>query len=326
MGVRYTLIHSDVTTLPTTAATTYSNGINIPGGPVDELIVRIQGTVTAGDVLADFGNTVQAQRWICNGETAFDFRSGYGSSIQGTVSSFGYFLNSIGKGRAVEVMSTTLKDAYFRIPIGRQLPGGGVSRLEYTLQFYLLTNTSMVASTGAQFEVWARYNDSMQNTTTIGANTSVNYSATEQQVVVRLPQNVPGKLAAVYVQNDAVTDTDITGLRIVSQSDYSLDTGMWRALNGDLNDIVYADANNVTGGLSLSRTQAAGGLLFLPTFDLSLETDLYLQMTAAAARVATFTPIIVAPVGAKAVPAQRQTQPVPTNTAKAILSGSDAKV
>jgi len=223
-------------------------------------------------------------------------------------------------------MSTTLKDSYFRIPIGRQLPGGGVSRLEYTLQYFLLATTSMVASAGAQFEVWARYNDSMQNTTTVGASTSVNYSNTEQQVVVRLPQGVPGKLAAVYMQNNRVNDGDITGLRIVSQSDYSLDVGIWRALNGDLTDIAYADANNVANGISLTHTQAAGGLLFLPTFDLSLESDLYLQMTASTARVATFTPIIVSPIGAKAAPQQRQTQPVPTNVGRSILAGSDAKV
>ena len=325
MAVRYTLIHSDVTTLPTTAATTYSNGINIPGGPVDEIIVRVQGTVTAADVTADFGNTVQSQRWILNGENCFDFRAGYGSSIQGTISSFGYMLNSMGSGRATEVMSTTLKDAYFRIPIGRNIPSG-VSRLEYTLQFYSLATSSMVASTGAQFEVWARYNDAMQNSTTLGAGTSVSYSNTEQQVVVRLPQNTPGKLAAIYVQNDAVTDTDLTACRIVSQSDYSLDFGTWRMLNGDLQDIVYADANNVTGGLSLSRTQAAGGLLFLPTFDLSLDSDLYLQLTATTAGTATFTPIIVAPVGAKAVPAQRQTQAAPTNVGQAILDDSAAQV
>jgi len=325
MAVRYTLIHSDVTTLPTDAATTYSNGINIPGGPVDEIIVRVQGTVTAGDVLADFGNTVQSQRWILNGENCFDFRAGYGSSIQGTISSFGYMLNSMGSGRATEVMSTTLKDAYFRIPIGRNIPSG-VSRLEYTLQFYLLANTSMVASTGAQFEVWARYNDAMQNTTTLGAGTSFTYANTEQQVVVRLPQNTPGKLAAIYVQNDTLTDADLTGCRIVSQSDYSLDFGTWRMLNGDLQDIVYADANNVAGGVSLSRTQAAAGLLFLPTFDLSLDSDLYLQLTATAAGTCTFTPIIVAPVGAKAVPAQRQTQAAPTNVGQAILDDSAAQV
>jgi len=325
MAVRYTLIHSDVTTLPTTAATTYSNGINIPGGPVDELILRVQGTVTAADVLADFGNTVEAQRWILNGENCFDFRSGYGSSVQATISSFGYMLNSMGSGRATEVMSTTLKDAYFRIPIGRNIPSG-VSRLEYTLQFYLLANTSMVGAAGAQFEVWARYNDAMQNTTTLGAGTSFTYANTEQQVVVRMPQGVPGKLAAIYVQNDAVTDTDLTGIRIVSQSDYSLDVGTWRMLNGDLQDIVYADANNVANGVSLSRAQSAGGLLFLPTFDLSLDSDLYLQLTATTAGTATFTPIIVAPVGAKAVPAQRQTQPAPTNVGQAILDDSAAQV
>ena len=74
MAVRYTLVHQDATTLPTLAATQYSNGINLPGGIIDELIIRVVGTVTAADVLSDFGNVFSQLRFIINGEDCFDYR------------------------------------------------------------------------------------------------------------------------------------------------------------------------------------------------------------------------------------------------------------
>ena len=183
-------------------------------------------------------------------------------------------------------MSTTAKEYFLRIPIGRVVPPG-VSRLEYQINYNLLATTSMVGAANAAFEIYVRYNDNVQNTTTIGAATTFNYSATNQQIVVRLPAAQKGALAAVYVQNDRATETDITQFRIVSQSDYSLSTAFWRALNGDLQGIKVADANNTaTAGIGLSQVQFIGGSYFLPTFNLSLESDLFLQMSAAVARTA----------------------------------------
>ena len=327
MAVRYTLIHQDATTLPTLAASQYANGVNIPGGIVDELIFRIVGTVTAADVLSDFGNVISQLRVILNGEDCFDYRVGYGASIQATGSQLGYLMNSMGPGRSTELMGATAKEYFLRVPIGRVL-APGVSRLQYQLNYNLLATTSMVASVGAQFEIYVRYNDNVQNQTTIGPATSFNYSATNQQVVVTLPAATRGALAAIYVQNDRALETDITQFRIVSQSDYSLSTTMWRALNGDLQGIKVANEVNATAtaGIGLSQVQFIGGSYFLPTFNLSLESDLFLQMTAGAARTATFTPILVAPVRGANPPAQRQLQPVNTNVSASILADSSATV
>jgi hypothetical protein len=327
MAVRYTLVHQDATTLPTTAATQYSNGINIPGGIIDEFIIRITGTVTAADVLSDFANTISQLRLILNGDDFFDYRVGYGSSIQATGSQLGYMMNSMGPGRSTELMGATAKEYFLRVPCGRVVQPG-VSRLEYQINYNLLATTSMVGAANAGFEIYVRYNDAVQNTTTIGAATTFNYSATNQQVIVRLPANVPGALAAIYVQNDRATETDITQFRIVSQSDYSLSTTMWRALNGDLQGIKVADQGNAaaTAGIGLSQVQFIGGSYFLPTFNLSLESDLFLQMTAAAARTATFTPIVVSPMRGAKQPQQRQLQSVPTNVSKSILADSSATV
>ena len=71
MAVRYVLVHQDATTLPTLADTQYSNGINLPGGIIDEFIIRITGTVTAADVPSDFANTISQLRLIVNGDDFF---------------------------------------------------------------------------------------------------------------------------------------------------------------------------------------------------------------------------------------------------------------
>ena len=325
MAVRYTLIHQDAVTLPTLAAQNLSNGINLPGGLIDELIVRVTGTVTAADILADFQNVFSQMRFIINGENVFDWRAGYGSAIQATPSQLGYLLNSMGAQRSTEVMGATAKEAYIRIPVGKMVGSSGVSRLEYTLGYYALATTSMVGAANAAFEIYVRYNDNVQNSTVIGAATTFNASATQQQIIVAMPPSSPGALAALFIQNDSAAE-DITSIRIVSQSDYSLSAGMWRALNGDLGGVKYADqGNTATAGIALSETQAVGGTFFLPTFSLSLTTDLFLQVTCGAATTLSFTPVIVSPINGGGSPNQRQQQAVKVNVASAILADSAAQ-
>ena len=325
MTVRYTLIHQDAVTLPTLAAQNLSNGINLPGGMIDELIVRVTGTVTAADILADFQNVFSQMRFIINGENVFDWRAGYGSAIQATPSQLGYLLNSMGAQRSTEVMGATAKEAYIRLPVGKMVGSSGVSRLEYTLGYYALATTSMVGAANAAFEIYVRYNDNVQNSTVIGAATTFNASATQQQIVVAMPPSSPGALAALFIQNDSAAE-DIDSIRIVSQSDYSLSSGMWRALNGDLGGVKYADqGNTATAGIALSETQAVGGTFFLPTFSLSLSTDLFLQVTCNAATTLSFTPVIVSPVNGGTSNPQRQQQAVKVNVASAILADSAAQ-
>ena len=325
MAIRYTLIHQDSTTLPTTAAQNLSNGVNLPGGMIDEIIVRIVGTVTAADILADFQNVFSQARFIINGVNVFDWRAGYGSAIQNTPSQLGYMLNSMGSQRSTEVMGATAKEAFIRIPVGMLVGSNGVSRMEYTLGYYALATTSMVGAANAAFEIYVRYNDNVQTQTTIGAATTFTATATQQQIVVRMPANAPGALAAVYIQNDSAAE-DIDSIRLVSQSDYSLSVGMWRAFNGDLGGVKYADNNNTaTAGIALSETQAVGGSYFLPTFNLSLDTDLFLQVTCNAATTLSFTPIVVSPTNGAGAPDQRQLQAVPVNVSPSILADSAAQ-
>ena len=319
MAVRFTLVESNTTDIPGAAAATFNRGFNIPGGSCDEIIMRITTTNTTNAILADFGNIIQSLRLVLNGSTVFDFRSGYSSAANNAASQFGYFLNSLGSGRSVEVPGDLTKEAYFRIPIGRNVPAG-VSRLEYTLSYS--ATAAAVASGTCQF--WIRYNDNMTTTTTVSAATSFTHSASEEQVVVRLPQGVPGTVAGLMIQNDSADD-QITGVRVVSQSDFSLDVDMFRAFNGDLyNGIVYAD-DDASATAQQYAVQCAGGL-FLPLFGLSMDDDIRLQVNSSAATTRTYTPVIVASINGAAESQGRQTQPVITNTNTAVLAATTETV
>jgi hypothetical protein len=234
-------------------------------------------------------------------------------------------MNAMGAGRSQDVnSSTTVRDYYLRIPVGRNI-AAGISRLEYTIQYSALGG----AFTGASIEWWMRYNPAMQNTVTIGAATSYLSAGAAggvtEQVVVRVPQNVPGVLAGVMIQGGSAADT-MTSARVISQSDYSIDTTMWRMLGGDLrNGILFAQpAAAVANGL-LTFSQQSLGNLFVPLFNLSLQDDLRMQITTPAAETFTFTPVIVSGIAGKPQPGAVQTQAVPTSVSKAILSVSDAQ-
>ena len=251
MSLRYTLVETNSNDVPGAAGATYNRGFNVPGGAVDEIIVRIQGTMNAvGDLASDTGSIIAALRVVLNGETFFDFRNNFGTNATTGASSTSVFMNAMGSGRSQDVnSSTTVRDYYLRIPVGRNI-AAGISRLEYTLQYSALGG----AFTGASIEWWMRYNPAMQNTVTIGAATSFLSAGAAggvtQQVVVRVPQNVPGVLAGVMIQGGSAADT-MTSARVISQSDYSIDTDMWRMLGGDIrNGILFAQpAAAVANGL-----------------------------------------------------------------------------
>ena len=324
--IRYTLVNTETGTgaqsgFPTNAAQTTNQGMNIPGGNLESVIFRFSGTLNAaGDLDQDLPGAISALRVILNGSSFFDYRSGYNDpAADTTASQLGYFMNSLGENLSSEaVASTTVKEAFLRIPCGIVAPAG-ISRLEYTLSTAAIGG----ASTGTSVQVWCVYNDSMQTRTTVAAATSFTAGGTgQEEVVVRVPNNYPGLIAGVLVQNDRDTDTDITDLRIVSQSDYSLTQTMWRFLNSDLH-------NGVQYGSSASQTaqnfaQLSPGTLFVPLFGLQRGDDIRLQVTTAAARTLLFNPVLVASANAKEIPSPAQAQPVQTNTLQAVLDRSGA--
>ena len=325
MGIRYTLVNTETGTgaqsgFPTNAAQTTNEGMNIPGGSLESIIFRLTGTLNAaGDVDQDLPGAISALRVILNGETFFDYRSGYNDpGADTTASQLGYFLNSLGENLSSEVVaSTTVKEAYIRIPCGIVAPAG-ISRLEYTLS----TTALAAATTGTGVEVWCVYNDNMQTRTTVPPATSFNASGTgQQEVVVRVPSNVPGLIAGVLIQNDRDQD-DFSEIRVISQSDYSLETNFWRYLSSDLyNGVEYGSS---ASQLALNFAQLSPGTLFVPLFGLARGDDIRLQVTTTAARTLLFNPVLVAAANAKEAQMPGQTQAVKTNTLSAVLDRSGA--
>jgi len=324
-GVRYTLVDTSTANVPVVAAAVHNAGMNIPGGAVDEVIVRMAFTLNAaGNIAADTSNIIDSFRLILNGETVWDYQAQISDNANNAAGTFGYLLNSLGPGRSVDVNTqAATREYYFRIPVGRNI-APGISRLEYTLGYAALTGAGG-APTAASTEFWIRYNPAMQTTTTLGAATTAPYTATTQQVVCRVPQNVPGTLAGVLLQSDQDAADDITDIRVVSQSDFAMDTDMWRMLNGDLyNGVQFMDPATAAG---LQMGQALlGPQIFIPLYQLSLADDLRMQVTATAANTLSITPVLTSPIAGKPAPAQTQTESVPTNVAKSVLSASGASL
>ena len=80
MAIRYSLVESNTTDIPTNAATTFNRGFNLPGGPIDEFIIRMTITAGADPIAADMSNIMNSVRLILNGSTVHDFRSGYAAA------------------------------------------------------------------------------------------------------------------------------------------------------------------------------------------------------------------------------------------------------
>lgn len=325
MALRYTLVETNDTDVPGAAAVNANRGFNIPGGSVDEIIMKCSFRQNAvGDVDGDTSNLLNQLRLVLNGETVFDYTALVSSAGVATPGTFGYFLNSLGQGRSLDVPAGNLADTkdrefYARIPIGRVVPPG-VSRLEYSLGW----TASAGATTNKEIQFWIRYNDAMQTTTTVANATSFTYTATTQQVVARLPQNVSGKIAGILIQTNNGTADEIDSIRLTSQSDFSMDVDMWRNLNGDLHNGILAYVPGTDG--SQSYFTECIGQYFIPTYLLDMRDDLRMTVTANAGGTLSVTPVIVAPVSGKPKPEQVQTQAVPTNVGTAVLDDSASKV
>ena len=316
MGVQYTKFRDDTTTIPGENATTITFGENVPGGALESLIMRITTVNTTNAILADFGNVFSSLRFTLNGEVIHDYRAGVSGGANNNPSSFGYFLNSIG-GRAVEKPSDLTKEAYFVIPIGRQIKES-VGRLEAVVG-YAANNAAIASGT---FQLWGRYNTATQTQTTVVPSTSFTHAASIEQVVVRIPQDVKGVVAGILVQNDSAADElGSQGIRLMAQSAYGLDADFLRTFNGDLNNgVLYADDDLSTTALTFA--QEVPGTLFIPTYNL-VGGDVVLQVDSSAATTRTYTPVMIAPFNAKDSTSVRQTVAVPGNTSNAILAKTE---
>jgi len=323
MAVRWTKIEETSTTgyMPTTTAVTWNTGINAPGGAVEFLTLRYNMTFDATPVdNGEVSSLITGLRVVLNGEVVHDFTAGFAKSSTAGPSQYGYLINHIG-GRIVEVPTENplIREGYINIPLGRQTPAG-VNRYEITVNWAATAALATVASGKLSF--WLRFNDGMQKTTTVVPATSFLSSISNEQVVVRVPQNVPGVVSAILILNDDETDEYGTqGIRINALSDFGITADQWRMTNGDLQNGLMWNKGNTDVNQIQSFSSRLSGALMIPVFGLT-GGDIVLAVDSSAATTRRYLPIITNPVGASTKPDVRQTQALPSNTSKAILKGS----
>ena len=320
MAVTYEKIGSTSTTTDfpdVDSAVNYTSGWNVQGGPTEFLIVR-------GDIVfdadpnpdSDMSNLVQGLRVVCNGDVVFDYRNPMtvdpDAAATGRLS---YLLNSIG-GRAYDVPGTTTREFYWAIPLGLSLPTS-VNRWEIILDWGA-ANTNADPTSGT-LEYWIQYNTAMQKQTTIVPSTSFTHTANNvEQVVVRIPQNLPANsvVSAILVQNDsAANEFGNQGIRVNAMGSFGIEHSFWTFLNGDLaNGIMYS-----AGAAPQTYDIESKGCLLLPVFGLQ-GGDVTLIVNSTTNTTRTFTPVVTNSVGATQKVENVQTQPAIGNTANSIIA------
>lgn len=318
MAVQYYLHDTSTAAVPNdSAASTFNIGYNAVSGPLDQIILRQDLTVTAG-AHTDVSSYVRACRIIIDGEVCFDFRAGFQST---TVGSFAWTLNSVG-GRAYSMptdATSTAIESYWAIPIGKNLGGNGtVPRVEITLEYFTATLT--IASGSLQF--WHRYNDQATSSVRLLSPQSYNHSANSlEQVNLKTSPQVAGVIDAIVVQNDTQADEiGSQGIRLMSQSQFAMPIDFHRFVNGDLgNGIMYDSGANADH--QRFAVELAGGLI-IPTFGLVTDGDLTLFVDSSATTTRTYHLLKIAPFGAGTKGVEKQTASTKTNVQEKVLSGS----
>ena len=325
MAVTFQKIHETSTVgdfWNATAANTYTAGINAPGGPVEFFIIK--GAITSGAKPCDGDLTalVQSLRIVLNGEVVHDYRAGYSTGVEDNAApgSYGMLLNAIG-GRAYQdpnVAANAEQNFMWAIPLGRMTPNG-VNRYEVILTW----QTAVTVASSGTLSYWLRMNPAMQTTTTVCPSTSFQHGTSLEQVTVRVPQNVPGVVSAILVQNqDAFADNfGSQGIRVNAMGPFGMDVEFWRWLNSDMaNGIMWGDS--AAADPAQTYATALPGTLLMPVFGLK-GGNIVLQVDSSAANLRTYTPIITNKVGAREGSDVRQTQAAPGNTARTIVKRTE---
>ena len=325
MAVKWTKIEetSDTGNMPTTSAVTYSTGINAPGGPVEFLQLRYDLTFADSPCAScEISNLISTFRVVLNGEVVHDFQSGYALNSSTGPSQYAYLINHIG-GRIVERVDTsdrTTREGYINIPLGRQTPAG-VNRYEITIGFNATGAGATITSGSMSF--WLRMNDNMQTTTSVVPATSfLSQSGAYEQVVIRVPQNVPGVVSGLLVLNDSEADElGNQGIRIEALSEFGIPASMYRATNGDMQNGLMFNKGSTNAEEVQDFSSRLSGALFIPTYGLA-GGNIVAYVDSSAGTTRRYIPVITNPVGAQRKPDTRQTQALIGNTAKAVLDGS----
>tara|TARA_R100001594_G_scaffold62118_1_gene96402 strand:- start:3583 stop:4563 length:981 start_codon:yes stop_codon:yes gene_type:complete len=324
MTVKWTKIEETSQTgyMPTSTSNSWSLGVNSGGGTVEFLQLRYDLTFADSPVVnGEVASLISSLRIVSNGSVVHDFSAGYADAGTAGPSQYGYLINHIG-GRVVEEPTSTpaTRTGYINIPLGLVLPNG-VNRWEIVVDWA----ASSQAIDSGSMSWWIRYNDNAQTSTMVVPATSfLSTSGAYEQVVVRVPQNVPAGAAvtALCVLNDSEADEyGSQGIRINALSDFGIPITMYRAQNGDMSNGIMWNKGSTSADETQTFSTRLSGAILIQTLGLT-GGDVICSVDSSAATTRRFLPILTWPIGGKAHDGVKQSQPVVGNTRKATLEGS----
>lgn len=313
MGQRWVKCYGDATSIPGAAPTNYFNGINIPGGPIQSIMIRLEMVSAAQVAATDVSTLLSNLRFTLNGDVIHDFRAIGADNTSVQAGRSGYFYNAIG-GRCAQTVDNALTpDCWWEIPVGINTPSGN-NRLEVSTSWL----ASAAAVTSGEFSVWCRYNTSLTETTLVAPSTSYQSALALEQVIVRVPSTSGMVVDSIFIQNDSDLDeVGALGIRCNALGDYGFSASMMRFVTDELkNGIIFGDE-----GASTTQAQFATsrlGCFILPTFGLS-GGDVVLQVDSSAATTRTYSPVLRGPVGSSAIGGGIQTLAIPASPSSALV-------
>ena len=315
-GVQLTKVFEDNTSVYSTAAGTFDVANPVPAGMVEEVGIRIEGiSALAAPTAATASSLISQLRLTYNGDTVFNFVSGFNDTGNAGQSRLGAVADDIG-GRVVETpMVAGQQDMTIWLPLGLNLPVN--SRFELSITYI----AGLTDLTTPRFSLWHKYSNAAANTTIIGNATSQPMSANSQvMMTVAIPNfGASATVSGVILQGTGNVDT-LTGCIVKALGNFSMTPTMLRGNSGaSQNGYQFVDA-----GISLTENQFSNAVpdyYFIPTYDLkSTDGSIVLLLTANDNITYTATPVLSLPTNSGSGQAQpKQTAAEKTGSSMSIL-------
>lgn len=318
MGVRYTNIYQDGTSLPSPAGNAQFNVANpIPAGLIEEVGFRWSGTTGAGQPsTATFSELITGLRMTLNGDQWLNLQIQGANVLNPDCSRMVGMVMDMG-GRVVEDPNPNAVDCTIWIPCGINVPQN--SRFELDLS--TLASANAITALG-RFEVWVKYGKST-NATIVGNQTSFPLAVGAQTMVsVKIPTFKGATVAGIAIQGQNVAD-NLTQIIVKPLGDFAYSATYLRGISG-ANQNGYMFAQSATSLTDLQYADAIEGYYFVPLYNLSVvDGSVVLLITSAVAETYTFTPILNLPTGGSGERTPVQTSQVATGSKGAILSRAE---
>lgn len=319
MGVSYTKVYQDATSIPSeTAGASFDVSNPVPAGLLEMVGFRLVGTTTAQATAASVTGLIKNMRIIYNGDQLFNYTNLAAINTTATLDRFSALVQDIG-GFIVEKASATAPDCTVWIPAGIRL--GGNSRIEFHVEYV----TSAGTWSNTKMEIWHKYGLA-SNATIVGNQTSATMVADGQvQVTVKIPSYAGSTVSGIQIQSTTAGD-DLKEVIAKPLGDFAYSATLARGLGGRAagrDPYEFMDAGASTSAPQLTDGDGTGQV-FLPLYDLAnTDGSVTLLVTATTAETYTFTPVLSLPTGGSGEAMPKQTASQATGSSQAILDRAE---